>query len=374
MAGIYIHVPFCKQACYYCDFHFSTQHSYKAQMLVAMQREIFLQKDYFSTETISTIYFGGGTPSLLSSEDIKQILYKIDQYYTLEENVEITLEANPDDLDTVKLQQLKNIGVNRLSIGIQSFKNVLLKKMHRAHNVQKAITCFYDARKAGFDNISIDLIYAIPTQTIQMWEDDLRQAIKLSPEHIAAYMLTIEPKTVFAHWQKKGIIVPPSDEDTVVYFDMLTASLSRAGYIHYEISNFCRKNKLSKHNSSYWLQKSYLGIGPSAHSYNGVSRQYNVSNNHLYMQSISQDKIPCTVEMLTQKELINEYLLTHLRTFWGCDLDWLKKKYNYDLLQEKNHKLKYYQQESYITINNDTLFLTSKGKILADQITLDFMV
>ncbi len=374
MAGIYIHIPFCKQACYYCDFHFSTQHGYFSQMLVAMQRELSLQQHYLTKHCITTIYFGGGTPSLCSPKDIYKLLEEVAKYYMLSKHLEITLEANPDDLDFEKLQAFKKIGINRLSIGIQSFQDILLQKMHRAHNAQAAIRCVDDARQAGFDNISIDLIYAIPSQTKTMWADDLQQAFRLLPEHIAAYMLTIEPKTVFAHWQKIGKLPKMPDDLCVQYFEMLTQACKAAGYVHYEISNFCQPRFASQHNSHYWLQTPYLGIGPSAHSYNGSSRQYNVSNNHRYMQSIVQNKIPCTKEILTRQDLINEYILTRLRIIEGCDLLWLQKTYRYNLYQEKGEIIDFFLHKNFITVKNDILCLTHQGKLWADKITADLML
>ncbi len=334
MAGIYLHIPYCKQACHYCDFHFSTQQDSKTQLVQALSLELALQKNYLGNEVVETIYLGGGTPSLLNEKELGEIFHSIHKHFAVTDNAEITLEANPDDLSLENLQAIRKVGVNRLSIGIQSFDNGILKFLNRAHSAREAADCVTHARNAGFSNISIDLIYAIPGQNNDLWMKNIEQAIALSPEHISSYSLTIEEKTVFGNWFKKGKLKIESDEAAASQMEILMDLLGRAGYEHYEISNFCRPNFYSRHNSSYWKQKKYLGIGPSAHSYNGSSRQYNIRNNSLYIQSLEQGKIPFEMETLSRANLINEYLLTTLRTSWGCDLDYLAKHFSFDLSAE----------------------------------------
>src|SRR5258708_9284538 len=374
MAGIYLHIPYCKQACYYCDFHFSTQQDSKTQLVQALSLELALQKNYLGNEVVETIYLGGGTPSLLNEKELGEIFHSIHKHFAVTDNAEITLEANPDDLSLENLQAIRKVGVNRLSIGIQSFENDILKFLNRAHSAREAADCVTHARNAGFSNISIDLIYAIPGQTSELWMKNIEQAIALSPEHISSYSLTIEEKTVFGNWFKKGKLKIESDEAAASQMEILMDLLGRAGYEHYEISNFCRPNFYSRHNSSYWKQKKYLGIGPSAHSYNGSSRQYNIRNNYLYIQSLEQGKIPFAIETLSRANLINEYLLTTLRTSWGCDLDYLAKHFSFDLSADRKKEIDQFQLLGLIEGKENVLVLTQKGKLLADKIAADLFV
>jgi oxygen-independent coproporphyrinogen III oxidase len=373
MAGLYLHIPFCKQACHYCDFHFSTDRSSSLDLCSAMVRELILQKD-FCREDISTIYLGGGTPSLLSKSELDLLFNTIHHYYKVSSSVEITLEANPDDLTKEKSIELQKAGVNRLSIGVQSFDDTLLKFLNRAHNSRAASRCLEDVREAGFSNISIDLIYAIPGLSEKMWEDTLQKAISFSPEHISSYSLTIEDRTVFGNWSKRGKLHPMEEESAAKQFEILMDVLGDNGYEQYEISNFSKPDFYSKHNSSYWKGAHYIGIGPSAHSYNGVSRQFNVRNNAQYIRSIGKGEIPFEREMLSIENKINEYILTTLRTTWGCDLLFLKNQLNDDLVSRRGDYISLLTERGLAFISEDTLRLTRKGKLVADKITEDLMV
>ncbi|MBS1506780.1 MAG: radical SAM family heme chaperone HemW [Bacteroidetes bacterium] len=373
MAGIYLHIPFCKQACYYCDFHFSTQKDLRQEMVDALCAEMALQKNYLDGENIETIYFGGGTPSLLSANQINTLLESLQRNFSVNAG-EITLEANPDDLSESTLYSLKAAGINRLSIGIQSFDDRILKFLHRAHTTQDAEACIERARKVGFTNLSIDLIYSIPGQEDELWKKNIERAIALQPEHISAYALTIEEKTVFGNWRKKGKLTPQHDDVAASQMELLINSLSNAGYEHYEISNFSKPGYHARHNSSYWQQKKYLGIGPSAHSYNGYSRQYNLANNPLYIQSIAKGIVPFEVELLTAANKINEYLLTSLRTKWGCDLEYLSTTLSYDLLQRQKENIEKLLHKGLLEKKGNVLLLTHQGKMLADQITSELFV
>jgi oxygen-independent coproporphyrinogen III oxidase len=374
MAGVYIHIPFCKQACHYCDFHFSTNQQIKKDLVDAIVKETRRQQHYLNGEPIETIYFGGGTPSLLSKEEIGLILEAVYSTQNVITNPEITLEANPDDLSPGHLKELFDIGINRLSIGIQSFHTDLLKFLNRAHDGSTAIRCFQHARAAGFRNISIDLIYAIPGERDNQWTEDIRQAIELDPEHISCYSLTIEEKTVFGKWSMTGKIKPTEDETASRHLETLMAELELAGYEHYEISNFAKPGFYSNHNSSYWRAQKYLGIGPSAHSFDGVSRQFNISNNSLYIKSVNRGQIPYEREELSRANKINEYILTTLRTNWGTDLKKIKHEFDYDLRKENIEYLTNILENGLVILEADVLKLTKKGKLLADKISSDLFV
>lgn len=371
MAGIYIHIPFCKQACFYCDFHFSTNQRLKDEMVDAVATELFLQKHYLGQTNIDTIYFGGGTPSLLEDRQLQKVLGAIYDNYQVTESPEITLEANPDDLTRERLDSLYQVGVNRLSIGVQSFDNDVLAFLNRAHNAQEAQKCITEARNVGFKNISLDLIYAIPDRSHKQWEVDLSKALALKPEHISSYCLTIEPNTVFGRWQDKNKFTPVDDEIAAEQFEILLEVLNKNGYEQYEVSNFCLPGFESQHNSSYWKQEKYLGVGPSAHSYDLKNRQFNISHNKKYLDSIANGQVPFTLDELTIQDQINDYLLTTLRTKWGADLIHLARQFDYGILQ--NHAL-YIQQlidEKKAIITDNRLILTQQGLLLADQISAD---
>jgi oxygen-independent coproporphyrinogen-3 oxidase len=371
MAGIYIHIPFCKQACYYCDFHFSTNQEKKAEMVQAINAELSLQKDYLGREPVQTIYFGGGTPSLLNREELDAILNSIYTHFQVAEMAEITLEANPDDLSTAKFRALRESGVNRLSIGIQSFDDTVLQFLNRAHNATSSYRCVEEARNSGFDNISIDLIYSIPGQDDATWLKNIQKALTLHPEHISSYSLTIEEKTAFGRWAAQGKLKGVEDEIAAIQLELLVDCLDRAGYEQYEVSNFARPGFISRHNSSYWQEQKYLGVGPSAHSFNGVSRQYNIAQNHAYLQTLAEGKIPSTVEILSREDRINDYLLTRLRTSWGADLKKLKKELDYDVFSIHRQYVDSLCLQGFAFVENDVLVLSRTGKLLADKISSD---
>ncbi|MFM8911474.1 MAG: radical SAM family heme chaperone HemW [Flammeovirgaceae bacterium] len=371
MAGLYLHIPFCKQACHYCDFHFSTNRDRMDELVLAMVREMELQRNYLGSEPLETIYFGGGTPSLLPLAQLSALIKAANDLFPVTASPEVTLEANPDDLTREKIQGLVAAGINRLSIGIQSFNDTVLQLFNRAHNADQAEACVAEARALGFGNISVDLIYGVPNQSLDALRQDLDRFIKLAPQHISAYALTIEEKTVFGHQQKKGIFSALPENETAEHFELVMAHLASAGYEQYEISNFCTPGNYSKHNASYWQQKKYLGIGPSAHSYNGQSRQWNVANNHLYLRALSEGTVPFEREVLTPANQINEYFFTTLRTRWGTDLHYLKEVFDFSPDRQKIETL---QQQSLIQVDNERLTLTPKGKLLADKIALEFFI
>ena len=374
MAGLYIHIPFCKQACYYCDFFFSTRQEQRTELVRAISSEIALQKNYLNGESLETIYVGGGTPSILLDEELDQILNAVHANFSIAESPEITLEGNPDDLTKEKLDYLFKAGVNRLSVGIQTFDNEILKSLNRAHDNLMARGCIDDAKNAGFKNISIDLIYAIPGRSDADWEKDVNDAIALSPQHISSYSLTIEEKTVFGKWTKQGKMKPVDDDVAARQLSLLIDILERANYEQYEVSNFSRPGFQSRHNSNYWKNRIYLGVGPSAHSYNGESRQYNLSNNSMYLRSIQQDKVPSTVEVLSREDKINEYLLTSLRTSWGADLEILREQFSWDIINKNWDYIQSLQNKDLIVIEDNILRLTRQGRFLADKIASDLFV
>lgn len=370
MAGIYIHIPFCKQACNYCDFHFSTSLMNKDAFMKALFKEIEIQKNYFPSSTeVSTVYLGGGTPSLLSKFDLLDIINAVKLNFNILPNAEITLEANPDDLTSEKIKELKESPINRLSIGIQSFYDEDLRFMNRAHSATEALNAVKLAQDNGFENITIDLIYGTPTLTHHKWRNNLQIAFALNIKHISAYCLTVEPKTMLAHQIKTGITKNVDEQQSAEQFEILVDAMHVNDFVQYEISNFCKDGFYSKHNSNYWLKENYLGLGPSAHSYNGSSRQWNISNNALYIKSLENGELNFEKEELTKEQRYNEYILTSLRTIWGADLTIIEQQFGKEYL---NHCLseadKYIRSESILNEENK-LFLTDKGKLFADKIS-----
>lgn len=383
MAGIYLHIPFCKQACFYCDFHFSTSLKKKEELVQALGKELKMRKGELKNETVETIYFGGGTPSLLSHDELGFLIDEVYKNYTVSETPEITLEANPDDLSSEKIQNLKGSPINRLSIGIQSFFEDDLKSMNRAHNAMEAKQCLEEATK-HFDNITIDLIYGIPNMSLQKWDDNLEMAFSFNVNHISAYALTVEPKTALDSFIKKGKYPPMNEELALKHFEHLIDVCKKQGFVQYEISNFGKPNYFSRHNTSYWQGQSYLGIGPSAHSFNGKERSWNVDNNSKYIQSINDNILPLTIEQLSTKDKFNEYVMTGLRTVWGISLSKIEKEFGLDY---KDHLLKeanVFIQQGLLEIISDNLLkfnsikkmkITDKGKFLADGIAAElFMI
>jgi oxygen-independent coproporphyrinogen III oxidase len=374
MAGIYIHIPFCKQACHYCDFHFSTNTSRQAQLIQAIGNELLIQKNYLGEEKINTLYFGGGTPSILSTDEVNNILDIISRNFDVAPAAEITLEANPDDLVSEKLVAFKTAGINRLSIGIQSFDDAVLKFLNRAHDSTLARSSFQHARDAGFENISIDLMYALPGQDLKDWKKNIDCALSLGPNHISAYSLTIEEKTVFGKWASDKKIKVRGDDASAQELLLLIEELEHEGFEHYEVSNFSKPGFISKHNSGYWKGEKYLGVGPSAHSYNGISRQFNISNNHLYINTLESGQIPATIEILSHEDKVNEYLLTTLRTSWGTDLKKLSNEHQYDLLTIHGKYVQKLLENGHALLSNETLILTKSGRLLADKIASDLFM
>lgn len=374
MAGVYIHIPFCKKACHYCDFHFSTSLQNKEILVNALCREIEIRWDYLKDKKLSTIYFGGGTPSLLNSSELNKIIHIIKKHFDIDPDAEITLEANPDDLTLENIQDLKQAGINRLSIGIQSFFDEDLERMNRSHTAAQAIKAVENAKSNGINNLSIDLIYGLPNLTKEKWMYNLEQAFKLEVIHLSAYCLTIEEKTAFHHFLRKGKIMLPKEPETIEQFELLMSEANRHGFIHYEISNFCKEGMQSKHNSSYWKEEHYLGVGPSAHSYNGKSRQFNVANNSIYTKGINSGTPDVEIEILTEENKFNEYIMTQLRTIWGVSPSVISNVFGQKALNKFLLDIEPYITSGHIQWKQDSLILTNKGKLLADKIASDLFV
>ena len=387
MAGIYIHIPFCKQACYYCNFHFSTSAGSRNEMTGSLIKEIELRRKMLDEddkkaiailsspqEIIETIYFGGGTPSLLSGDEISLIIFSVKKNYKVAANAEITLEANPDDINTQSLIAWKNAGINRLSIGIQSFIDRDLKWMNRAHNSDQAIESIELTRKEGFENFSIDLIFGTPGLTDKEWKKNISTVIDLKVPHISSYALTVEPKTALQKMIELKKKENVNNDVQAKHFSILMEMMQTAGYEHYEISNFAKPGFRSKHNSSYWQGEKYIGIGPSAHSYNGKERSWNIANNKLYIESLKQNQVPFEKETLTNSERLNEYVMTSLRTIEGLDLDFVEKTFS---LAERNRIEKILknriEKDNFIQQKNK-IVLTNKGKLFADRIAVELFV
>ena len=373
MAGIYIHIPFCKRACHYCNFHFSTSSKQIEPLVECLIKEIELRKSD-TKQTIDTIYFGGGTPSILSALQIENIVKAIQHNYTVNTAAEITLESNPDDITEDKLQQWKSIGINRLSIGIQSFREEDLLWMNRAHNAQQAHDCIKLAQEYGFHNITIDLIYGVPNLSNEQWIENIHTALKLNIPHLSCYALTIEPKTALDKLIKSHKKEPVDADKQAEQFIILMNELQAAGYEHYEISNYAIPGFRSKHNSSYWQGIHYIGIGPSAHSYNGNSRQWNVANNALYIQSINNNMLPSEIEILTMDEQYNEFVMTSLRTIEGINLNKLATIFGSDKLTYNQQEIIKWMNSGHVIVINNHIILTQTGKLMADGIASDLFI
>jgi len=374
MAGIYIHIPFCKQACHYCNFHFSTSMKLKNDFLDALLKEISLRRDYLDGEKVNTIYFGGGTPSLLSSHELNIIMDAIHRSFDIEVGAEVTLEANPDDINVPVLTTWSKSGINRLSIGIQSFHKEDLVWMNRAHNEIQAMECIRLAQNAGFYNMSIDLIYGTPTLTDERWASNLIAALSMNIPHLSCYALTVEPGTALESMTKKKKVHPVSGDDQARQFLQMTEILTSRGYEHYEISNFALPGKRSKHNSSYWSGDKYIGLGPSAHSFNGTSRQWNVANNALYIKSLEGGSVPFEQEFLTDVQRFNEYVMTSLRTMEGTDIGLVRQKFGDEaagVLDEGSLK---FVERGWMVKGRDRIVLTEEGKLFADGIASELFL
>jgi oxygen-independent coproporphyrinogen-3 oxidase len=373
MSGIYIHIPFCKQACHYCDFHFSTSMKKKDEMVLALAKEIQMRKNESENEMVETIYFGGGTPSVLTSEEIDFLIAAVYENYDVAANPEITLEANPDDLSTERILELSKSKINRLSIGIQSFFEDDLRMMNRAHNSEEAQKCLEGATRY-FDNISVDLIYGVPGMSNDKWKQNIKKALSFGIPHISSYALTVEPKTALKKLIDTGKIAEPNDEVAQEHFVILVETLEANGFIHYELSNFGKENYFSKNNSAYWLGKNYIGIGPSAHSYDGLSRSWNIANNPLYIKSIDADKLPNESEILSVSDRYNEYIMTGLRTIWGVSLERIKSEFGLSYLDYLMKQAQKFLDDELLFIANDILKPTKKGKFLTDGIASDLFI
>ncbi len=371
MAGIYIHIPFCKQACHYCDFHFSTNLTRQKQLVDAIIKELIRRYEYIHNHQIESIYFGGGTSSLLECHEIERILKTIRETYIVTEP-EITLEANPDDLCESKLKGLSDIGINRLSIGVQTYDDTCLKFLNRSHDSDHAKYAIELAREAGFRNLSIDLIFAIPPEedSLSRFKNDLHQLINYNPEHISLYNLTIEPKTVLGNWHEKKKFKTVSEKTSAHQYEIAVELLKSAGYEHYEVSNYAKKGKHSRHNSSYWMSAQYLGVGPGAHSYNGESRLINVSNNAQYLRSIENGTEQYGIEILSKIQMLNEYVLTRTRTKWGLDFTYIQDRWGLDLQKQHANMFEKLVEEKKAVIQGSSFRLTSKGFSIADEVTL----
>ncbi|RYC50620.1 radical SAM family heme chaperone HemW [Flagellimonas olearia] len=369
MSGIYLHIPFCKQACHYCDFHFSTQLGKKQAMVQAIAKELVLRKSEVD-DVVETIYFGGGTPSVLSNEEIEFLIQTVYDHYKVMDQPEITLEANPDDLSSHRIIQLSNSPINRLSIGIQSFFDEDLKLMNRAHNASEAEKCIQEATEY-FDNITIDLIYGIPGMDNDRWKANIQKALDFGLPHISSYALTVEPRTALQKFIEKGVVPDVDDEQAQEQFYILVDMLEAHGFVNYEISNFGKPGFFSKNNTAYWLGKSYVGVGPSAHSFDGKNRSWNIRNNPTYIKKITEGVLPMEIETLSQTDRYNEYVMTGLRTIWGVDLermasDFGEKYVEYLVLQSQK-----YRDSGLLVESKGKLLATKKGKFLVDGIASD---
>ncbi|WP_245189698.1 radical SAM family heme chaperone HemW [Lunatimonas salinarum] len=368
MSGIYIHIPFCKQACHYCDFHFSTHTGYQEQMLEAMRHELVQRSAYLPAgSNVQTVYFGGGTPSLLSPTSIETLLDTIYRHFPMDLK-ELTLEANPDDLSKEKLQAYRSMGIDRLSIGIQSFQEPILRFYNRAHTAEESYRVLDTARDGGFQKLSIDLMYGFPAPDHTHWRLDLETALKMDPGHISSYCLTVEPKTALGRWSKAGKFLPAEEEFVAEQFEMLQNAMETAGYIQYEISNFGREGMFAVHNTNYWKGIPYLGIGPSAHSFDGINRGHNIANNGQYLKAMASGEQVFELDVLSLQDRANEYILTALRTIWGVDLHHFEKTYGLNLPKERLKEIRWMKEHGWLAASDKFLRLTKNGKLLADSI------
>jgi oxygen-independent coproporphyrinogen-3 oxidase len=370
MAGIYLHIPFCKKACHYCDFHFSTSLQQELPVIHAMERELALRKSFLN-ETVDTIYFGGGTPSLLLPERISFLLDAIYNHFPISEQPEITLEANPDDVSPARASAWKKAGINRISLGIQSFQSHWLEWMNRAHNAEQSLQAITELQAAGFENISIDLIYGMPEQADVAWLEEIQMAIDLQVTHLSCYALTVEPRTALWHMIETGKAVTVDPDQQARMFLLLMDSLEKAGYEHYEISNFAKPGKRSRHNSAYWKGNTYLGIGPAAHSFNGSRRMWNIQNNTSYTSQIEAGVLPLTEETLTAIEQWNEYIMTSIRTMEGISLKRIAEQFGVEQSEQLLLHAATWLKRNLLQQTDEHLCLTREGKLLADQIASD---
>lgn len=372
MAGLYIHIPFCRQACTYCNFHFSTQLDSKSNLIDAIAKEISLRKDYCSTNKIKTIYFGGGTPSLLDSSELEILNQAFQSHFDLSELEEMTIELNPEDVSLEKVRLWKDIGFNRISLGVQSFIDQDLLFMNRAHNASQSKMAIEMLQAGGFENISIDLIYGTPDLSSQGWDQNLEHFFQYEIPHLSAYCLTVEPKTALEHQIRKGEVKALNDEIASQHFQILRSKMKEKGFQHYEISNFSLPGKESLHNTAYWKGHSYLGLGPGAHSFNGTSREWNISNNVRYLKALQKNELPSTLETLTLTDQFNEYLLTGFRTMYGCQLSDIRNRFGSEFtnlfLAEADRQIAL----GHVTKKEDTFYLNDSFRFVSDSIIAEF--
>ena len=374
MSGIYVHIPFCRRKCHYCNFFSLASLKYKERFLDALKDEIFLRKNYLDNKPVESIYLGGGTPSLLQIPEIESILEDLRKYFNLAENMEITLEANPDDLDPVILLEYRNIGINRLSIGVQSFFDDDLQYLNRIHSGQRAEESVLQAKEVGFSNISLDFIYGIPTLTAEKWQKNLEKAFSLEVPHISAYSLTVEPKTALDLLIHKKKLPGPEEEQILEHFLILLQMMKEQEFEHYEISNFCKNGFYSRHNSMYWNGTPYLGLGPSAHSYDGTSRQWNISNLVYYIDQINKNEPFFESEKLTPLQKYNEYVMVSLRTMWGCDLNIIGERFGEEPAAHFSRSAARYLISGEMIEKTGIYYLTDEGKLFADGIAADLFL
>ena len=368
MAGLYLHIPFCSRRCFYCDFFSSTDNEKRGLYIATLCREIEERKDYLADNRLSTIYFGGGTPSLLSAAEFEAVFAVVERCFAVDADAEITLEANPDDLSKEYLSQLRQLPFNRISLGIQSFKDDDLKNLNRRHSACQAKSAVRHCREAGFDNISIDLMYGLPNQSVNDWVRNIEEAIALNPEHISAYSLTYEEGTELHRRLKSGSVKAVDDKTSRLFYDLLADRLEVAGYLHYEISNFAKPGFVSRHNSSYWKGIGYLGVGAAAHSYNGESRQWNVASLNGYLSGCRVEE----VEVLDVNTQYNDYLITHLRTAWGVDVDEITALFGDARCNSFRKTAEGYLANGLLVQSGTNYRLTRDGFFVSDGIIVDF--
>jgi len=374
MAGIYIHIPFCRQKCYYCDFYKTVNTSLQHDFISALKNEAKVRKNYLNDETVETIYFGGGTPSVLTAPEIAEILAVLNDEFKVNSDAEITFEANPDDLSDDYLKALKREGINRLSIGIQAFQNRHLEKMNRRHNAAQAVEAIENAAKNGFSNLSADLIYGLPDLTPKEWEESLNQMFRLPVKHLSAYHLTYHEGTAFYTWLKKGTLKELKEAESVAQFNTLVDLSIANGFEHYEISNLAKDQLYSRHNTAYWMGTKYLGLGPSAHSYDGVSRRWNDSSVEAYIKAQANNQTYFEEEKLSENDQYNEYILTRIRTKWGVSEKELEQRFGSEKANYFSRQLARYNNTGVLQINNEIITLTRKGLFVSDEIMADLMI
>jgi oxygen-independent coproporphyrinogen III oxidase len=374
MAGIYIHIPFCRRRCHYCNFFSVASLKYHEAFMEGILGEIRTRKDYLEGRTAQTVYFGGGTPSYLEAVDIRKILEEIQKNFGVGPEAEITLEANPDDLSPEKLNEFRKMGINRLSIGIQSFHDADLQYLNRVHSAKRAAESIKEAQDAGFDNLSIDLIYGIPTLSTENWEINIDKAYSFGTPHISAYSLTVEPKTALEVLIRNKKAVAPAEEESIAHFRILLRKMKEYGYEHYEISNFCKPGHYSRHNCQYWNGEYYLGLGPSAHSYNGHSRQWNAASIFEYADQIRRNDRFFEIEELTAAQHYNEFVMVSLRTMWGCDMEKVREKFGTSRAEDFSARAQKYISSGKMSEENGVYTLTDEGKLFADGIASDLFI